>query len=73
MSAPVHDPEKHYLERTQSRMDSTLSGHKREWTQSRMGTIRMNVIPNEHFHLCSFFVGLLLLLGGSLLQRQEFK
>ena len=36
---PVHDPEKHDPEWTQSRMDTIPNGHNPEWTQSRKDTI----------------------------------
>ena len=56
---PVHDPEKHNPEWTQSRMDTIPNGHNPEWTPSRMDTIpnghnpewtqsRMDTIPNGH-------------------------
>ena len=59
VSDPVHDPEKHNPEWTQSRMDTIPNGHNPEWTQSRMDTIpnehhpewtpsRMDTIPNGH-------------------------
>ena len=68
---PVHDPEKHDLEWTQSRMDTIPNGHHPEWyhpewAPSRMDTIpnghnpewtqsRMDTIPNEHLQLYSYF------------------
>ena len=36
---PVHDPEKHNPEWTQSRMDTIPNGHNPEWTPSRKDTI----------------------------------
>ena len=59
ISDPVHDPEKHDPEWTQSRMDTIPNGHHPEWTPSRMDTIpnghhpkwapsRMDTIPKGH-------------------------
>ena len=68
---PVHHPEKHHPEWTQSRMGTFPNLHIPEWTQALMDTIpngtipnghnpewtqsRMDTIPNEYLQLYSYF------------------
>ena len=61
----VHDPEKHNLKWTHSRMDTIPNGHIPDWTQSQMDTFPNGHDPewtrfqmSKHLHLYSYFGGI---------------